>query len=264
MHEHGLLQPVLVRRRARSYELIAGHRRLAAAQQLGWQTVPALVREGGSEQNDVLQMVENLQRQNLSPEEEADGLAGLIRRHNWTTREVARAIHRSQTYVSKRVRVYEDPVLRDAVLEGGLTPTAAEELLPLDVASREHIAQRALQEGWGVTEVRQAVRSSPQALGALHREPDTAVGVGLEADTQPAIVQLNERQPRGALRRPRGFTTMLRALRSVVRRILPHDLTEADQRELRLLFMDLALLAKANPAKREIVLPPLQASASRR
>src|SRR5450755_2290772 len=70
---YGLLQPVIVRPRARGYDLIAGHRRLAAAQKLGWETIPAIVREDNATQSDILQMVENLQRKDLSAEEEASG-----------------------------------------------------------------------------------------------------------------------------------------------------------------------------------------------
>lgn len=259
LRAHGLLQPVIVRPRARFYELIAGHRRLAAAQRLGWKTIPALVRAADAKQGDVLQMVENLQRQDLSPEEEAAGLAGLMRRNGWSTREVAHAIKRSQTYVSKRVRVYEDPVLRRAVLDGGLPPSAAEELLPLEAVDRAVLAERAVREGWGVSELREAVRAGS---GAATR-PDS-VDDADEDEPVALVVRLSERQTAAGPRRPRGFTTMLKVLRAVVRRILPQDLTEADRRELRLLFMDLSLLAKADPVKREIILPPLEAVPGRR
>ncbi len=258
LRAHGLLQPVVVRPRARFYELIAGHRRLAAAQRLGWKTIPALVRAADADQGDVLQMVENLQRQDLSPDEEAAGLAGLMRRNGWSTREVAHAIKRSQTYVSKRVRVYEDPVLRRAVLDHGLPPSAAEELLPLEAADRALLAERAVRESWGVAELREAVRSGPGAGTG----PDPAHGAD-EDEPAALVVRLSEHHSAGP-RRPRGFTTMLKVLRAVVRRVLPQDLTEADRRELRLLFVDLALLAKAAPAQRDVILPPLEAARGRR
>src|ERR1051326_2171023 len=95
MQEHGLLQPVVVRRRARGFELIAGHRRLEAARRLGWEAIPAVINEGKTDAY-VLTLVENLQRADLTTAEEAAGLVELMRHHRWTTRQVAAAIKRSQ------------------------------------------------------------------------------------------------------------------------------------------------------------------------
>jgi hypothetical protein len=120
-------------------------------------------------------------------------------------------------------------------------------LLPVDPEQRATLAQLALQQGWGVTEVREAVRSGADAPSPRMRNEVFAERVGDGSD-----------------RRPRGLTTMLKALRAVLRRILPHDLTDADRRELRLLFTDLAFLAKANPSKREVVFPPLPVTPARR
>src|SRR5262245_30580973 len=77
---HGLLQPLLVRPRAEGgFELVAGHRRHAALQHLGWETASVIVRDIDDEQAYVLALVENLQREDLSPHDEADALAHLVR-----------------------------------------------------------------------------------------------------------------------------------------------------------------------------------------
>jgi ParB family chromosome partitioning protein len=76
---HGLLQPVLVRRRGSTYELIGGHRRLEAAKLLGWREIPAVVREETDDQAYILTLVENLPREDLSPKEEAAALEVLVR-----------------------------------------------------------------------------------------------------------------------------------------------------------------------------------------
>ncbi len=104
---HGLLQPVVVRPgNDEHFELVAGHRRLAAAAQLGWATIPAVIRSATQDEAYVLTIVENLQREDLSPREESDALAVLVKERKWSTHQVAAAIQRSQGYVSKRLRVF--------------------------------------------------------------------------------------------------------------------------------------------------------------
>src|ERR671939_1345712 len=120
---------VVVRRVNGTYELIAGHRRLAAAQQLGWAYISAVVRDETDDQAYLLTLTENLQRDDLSPKEEAAALEVLVRERGWTTRQVGEAIKRDHTYVSRRLRVFEDPVLAPLVLQRKLPVSTAEELL---------------------------------------------------------------------------------------------------------------------------------------
>jgi ParB family chromosome partitioning protein len=97
--------------------------------------VPVVVREEDSDQAYLLMLVENLQREDLSPREEAELLGRLMRERRWTTRQVAAATHRSQPYVSWRLRVYEDRILRPLVLDNRLPVSTAEELLAADPKS---------------------------------------------------------------------------------------------------------------------------------
>src|SRR6266540_3601503 len=207
---HGLLQPIVLRPVDESFEVVAGHRRLAAVRDLGWTDIPAVVREANEGEAFVLTLVENLQRSDLS-----------VRERGWSTRQVAEAIKRSPAYVSKRLRVFEDAVLAPLVLHNRITVSAAEELLTVSPERRKMLAHRAADERWDHARVRAAVKS---------RRGSTAV-----ADS-----------------RRNGVLRFARGLRSVLREVQPHELTEAQRRELRLLFMDLAMLAKAPPDKREI------------
>ncbi|MGI9147978.1 MAG: ParB/RepB/Spo0J family partition protein [Chloroflexota bacterium] len=129
LQQHGLLQPIVVRLVGDEYQLVAGHRRLAAARALGWERVPAIIRRETEDDAYVLTLVENLQRVDLSPRDEASALEVLVRERGWTTREVAAAISRSQGFVSKRLRVFEDAMLAPLVMGGRLSVSAAEELL---------------------------------------------------------------------------------------------------------------------------------------
>jgi ParB family chromosome partitioning protein len=232
IHAYGLLQPIVLRPFGEGYEVVAGHRRLAAVRTLGWSDIPAVVRSADDGEAFLLTLVENLQRSDLSAREESRALETLVRERGWSTRQVAEAIKRSPAYVSKRLRVFEDPVLAPLVLQSRLTISAAEELLTVAPERRRLLAGRAADERWDHARVRAAVKSRRHGAPADQRRS--------------------------------GVVRSARALRTVLREVQPHELTDAQRRELRLLFMDLALLAKAPPEKREIVFPPLPVVTSRR
>ncbi len=157
--EHGLLQPVVVRRMGpHSYELIAGHRRLEAAKTLGWTEIAAAVREETAEQAYILTLVENLQREDLTVHEEAEALGVLVRERRWSVRKVAEAIKRDPLYVSRRLRVFEDPILRQPVLEQRIPVSTAEVLLRVEPEQRAELVEEAVANGWGQMDVRRALR----------------------------------------------------------------------------------------------------------
>jgi ParB family chromosome partitioning protein len=166
LRAYGLLQPVVVRRVEGGHELIAGHRRVAAARQLGWAEIAAVVRDETDNQAYLLTLTENLQREDLSPKEEAEALEVLVRERGWTTRQIGQAIKRSHIYVSRRLRVFEDDVLVGPVLAGQLAVSTAEELLRAEPEARPKFVERAIAEKWGQTEARRAVleRYVPSAV----------------------------------------------------------------------------------------------------
>jgi len=161
LREHGLLQPVVVRRRADGYELIAGHRRFEAAKLLGWTEIAAVVRDETDDQAYVLTLVENLQREDLTTREEAEALEVLVRERGWSTRQVGEAVKRSAIYVSRRLRVFDDPVLAPLVLGDRLPVSTAEELLrEPDTDTRRVLANQAVTECWTQPVARRAVAAS--------------------------------------------------------------------------------------------------------
>jgi ParB family chromosome partitioning protein len=152
------MQPIVVRPVANGYELIAGHRRLEAARLLGWTEIAVIVREENADEAYILTLVENLQREDLSPKEEASALEVLVRERGWTTRQVGEAIKRSHVYVSRRLRVFEDDVLAPMVLSRGLTVSTAEELLRApDPETRKELAGQAAEHQWTWGEARRAI-----------------------------------------------------------------------------------------------------------
>ena len=190
---HGLLQPIVVRRTAEGFELLAGERRLRAAQTAGMDRLPALVREV----QDPLEiaLIENLQREDLSPLEEAEALATLIERHGYSHREVGEVLGKSRPYVSNTLALTRLPgaVKADLHREGRAVsrelllgvareedPEAALALwrrLQLDLLS----VRRFREEKAGARPERAAVREFLAAARRLNR-----VLVRLLADEVPA------------------------------------------------------------------------------
>jgi ParB/RepB/Spo0J family partition protein len=161
LHAHGLLQPIVVRRRGAGYQLIAGHRRNEAARQLGWPEIAAVVRDETDDQAYILMLVENLQRDDLTPKEEAAALEVLVRERRWTTRQVGEAIKRSLMYVSRRLRVFDDPVLASLLLHDGLAVSTAEELLRAPTNDvRQRLAAAAAADKWTPAVARREVAAA--------------------------------------------------------------------------------------------------------
>jgi ParB family chromosome partitioning protein len=133
----GILNPLTVRQNGDGFELIAGHRRLAAAEKLGLDTVPAYVLDEGEVAGDrvALQLIENLQREDLDALEEADALAELVELVG-SQKAAAEAIGRSAAHVSKRLKVRQLPdEAREAIDSGELSLEDAFELTKIDTAA---------------------------------------------------------------------------------------------------------------------------------
>jgi ParB family chromosome partitioning protein len=200
LRAHGLLQPIVVRRRGATYEVIAGHRRLEAAKLIGWAEIPAVVREETDDQAYILTLVENLQREDLTPKEEAAALEVLVRERGWSTRQVGEAVKRSAMYVSRRLRVFDDPVLAPLVLSDRVPVSTAEELLrATDDAARSDLAERAAAEGWTQPVARREVAASRNVtlqphltsrILALATELGAAEPLALSPRTGRALAQL--------------------------------------------------------------------------
>lgn len=132
IRRHGVIQPLSVRRVGTSYELIAGERRLRAAQAAGLSEIPCIVMNMDDTESGVVALVENLQRQDLDFVEEAQGIARLIQLQNLSQDQAARMIGKSQSAVANKLRLlrHSEPVLR-ALRESGLTERHARALLKI-------------------------------------------------------------------------------------------------------------------------------------
>ena len=150
IRQHGILQPLSVRRRGNTYELIAGERRLRAAQLAGVTDIPCIIMSMDDRESGMAAMVENLQRQDLDFIEEAMGISRLLKDWDMSQEQVARLLGKSQSAVANKLRLlkHSDAVFA-ALREAGLTERHARALLKLrseeeKLAAIREIVQRDL------------------------------------------------------------------------------------------------------------------------
>lgn len=192
---NGLLQPVTVRPApsGSGYELIAGERRFRAAQRLGWTDIPAIVKEIGDKELLTLALVENLQRADLNPIEEAEGYQQLMTTFSITQQEVADIVGRDRSTVANMLRLLGLPAsVRRQVREGSISLGHARALLALgDDIRIADLAKLVVSEGLSVREVEQRVRETTGGRGGK-----TKSTVPKPGDARPAEARLIEEQLR--------------------------------------------------------------------
>jgi ParB family chromosome partitioning protein len=180
----GLIQPIIVRTvSAGRFEIIAGERRWRAAQIAGLKQIPALVREAGDQSVVAMALIENIQREELSPLEEAQALQRLIGEFKLTHQQVAEAIGRSRAAVSNLLRLQELPAqIKKLLEEHKLEMGHARALLTLDPKLALSLALKAVEHEWTVRELEAAARDaqSPKAKTksakkSVSQDPDIAV-----------------------------------------------------------------------------------------
>ena len=134
IEQNGIIQPILVRPMADgSYQLIAGERRWRAARMAGLTEVPVTIREMSDEEASIFALIENLQREDLNPVEEAEGLKSLIESYGFTQEEAADKVGKSRTAVTNTLRLLKlPPSVRNLLSDGKITAGHARALLGLD------------------------------------------------------------------------------------------------------------------------------------
>jgi ParB family chromosome partitioning protein len=209
----GILQPLIARRRDGQYELIAGERRWRAAQLAGLKEVPVLLREVDDRAALELSLIENLQRENLNPIEEAQGYAELMEKFQLRQEDVAAQVGKSRAAVANALRLLKLPAeLQNALRDGALSLGHGKVLLGLDSAEDQTLAgQRVLRRGLNVRQTeelvdqlrRQRMMTTALAPGAKSAPVERSAHMAdLENRLRERLgtkVQLRYRQGRGSL-----------------------------------------------------------------
>jgi ParB family transcriptional regulator, chromosome partitioning protein len=197
----GVMQPILARTLPNGrYEIIAGERRWRAARIAGLTTVPALIKDIPDSQALAAALIENIQREDLNPLEEAAGIHRLVEEFGFTHQAVAETLGRSRTAVTNLLRLLElAPPVRDLLSEGRIDMGHARALLALPVAQQIDLAKLTVSRGLTVREVEQRVADLLKPREARRPRADRDV-VRLEeewSDRLGTTVQIKARGKRG-------------------------------------------------------------------
>ncbi|ADD46095.1 ParB/RepB/Spo0J family partition protein [Stackebrandtia nassauensis] len=197
LSEVGLLQPIAVRETGDGYELIVGERRTRAARELGWETIPAIVRETRDE--DLLRdaLLENIHRVQLNPLEEGAAYQQLLDEFGVTQEELSKRIGRSRPQISNTIRLLSlPPAVQRRVAAGVLSAGHARAILTLPTdEKREALATRIVAEGMSVRATEEAVsmelaKLDPEEPADVSRETKPKRNGALRA---PGIADLTDR-----------------------------------------------------------------------
>lgn len=188
--EHGVIQPIIVRPSGDGYEIVAGERRWRAARIAGLKSVPCLVRELSDRENMLYAIIENMQREDLNPIEEARGLSGMISEYGLTQEQVSASVGKSRPYIANSLRLLKLPeAIQEKAADGSISAGHARALLQMnDEKKMIALAEKIEKEGLSVRET-EAIASGRKKTGrkrGRHMEKNADV-LRVEEDLKAAL-----------------------------------------------------------------------------
>ena len=165
IYDHGLLNPIVLRKLGDDqYEIIAGERRFRAVTKLGYEKVPAIVREMSDAESASLAIIENLQREGLTAVEEAKAYAHLMQLNELTQKHLAKEMGKSQGFVANKLRLLKLPTqVQDAILDRSITERHGRSLLTVeDEATQLELLAQIKENDWSVKETEAAIAALNQ------------------------------------------------------------------------------------------------------
>jgi len=208
IREHGIVQPVVVRpsaSRRDHYEIIAGERRWRAAQRAGLTDLPVIIRDVDDRVALELAIIENVQRADLNPVEEALGYQRLIDEHSYTQADLAQIIGKSRSHVANTLRLLKLPdVIRDMLVNGTLSAGHARTLVNSDDPAQ--LAKRIVEDGLSVRQAEALAqlpaeeRKTPKPVEKTVKDADTLALEKLLSDATGMLVAINHKNKGGELK----------------------------------------------------------------
>ncbi len=160
--EHGLIQPVILRKAEIGYEIVAGERRWRACRKAGLKEIPCIVKELTDEQNMLMAIIENMQREDLNPIEEAEGLNQMIVSFGMTQEQVSKSVGKSRPYITNALRLLKLPeAVKNFVSEGKLTTGHARAIAGIgDPEKQLELAKLVLEKNLSVRELEKLIKEN--------------------------------------------------------------------------------------------------------
>ena len=157
--QHGVFQPIIVKKSIKGYDIVAGERRYRASKLAKLKEIPAIVVEFSDEQMMEIALLENIQREDLNPIEEAQAYQNLMKKLELTQEQLAKRVGKSRSYVTNNLRLLQLPqAIQKYVLDGKLTMGHVRPLVTLPVTKALEIANRVIDEGKSVRDVENIVK----------------------------------------------------------------------------------------------------------
>lgn len=159
--QYGIIQPIVVRKKGDKYEIIAGERRWRAAKEAKLKEIPCIIREVGDKDAMKLALIENIQREDLNPIEEAYAFKGLLEDYNLTQEELGKAIGKSRSYIANSIRLLNlDDKIIDYIAEGKLSRGHGRALLSIDdEEEQQNFAESIINDKLNVRETENLVKN---------------------------------------------------------------------------------------------------------
>jgi ParB family chromosome partitioning protein len=201
--EHGIIQPIIVRPSGAGFEIVAGERRYRAARAAGLKEVPAIVRELSDRDNMLFAIIENMQREDLNPVEEAEGLESMIKGYGLTQEEVSQSVGKSRPYITNSLRLLKlSPEIRKMISAGEISGAHGRTLLACkDEKKRLALAEKTAREDLSVRALEELVKNKAKRKKALPRKKDANVAA-VEEELKKALgtkVNIVRRGKRGKI-----------------------------------------------------------------
>ena len=190
IEENGIIQPIIVRKKGKGYEIVAGERRWRAAIKAELKEIPCIVRELSDEQNMLLAIIENMQREDLNPLEEAEGLDRMISTYGLTQEQVSKSVGKSRPYIANSLRLLKLPdYIKELIGTGELSAGHGRALVSVeDENLRKKVTDKILKDGLSVRETEKLVSETDAAAPKrAHRKPKDPNLAKVEEDLKEAL-----------------------------------------------------------------------------
>lgn len=204
--EHGIIENLVLRKSEGGYSIVAGERRWRAAREAGLKKVPAVVRELTDQENMLIALIENMQREDLNPIEEAEGLSAMMETYGLTQEQISKSVGKSRPYISNALRLLVLPKeIREMLSVGEITAGHAKALLSIPGENMQlDIARRIGKEGLSVRDVERLSRDRAEKTGTTRgkkRQKNSDV-LAVEEELKEILgtkVAINNKGKKGAI-----------------------------------------------------------------
>jgi len=187
--EHGLIQPIIVKKVGENYQIIAGERRWRACTDLGLDKIPAIVRDLDNKSQTEMALIENIQREDLNPIDEAIAYDLLIQRYDLTQEELSKVVGKSRVYVTNILRLLKlSEFVKKMIIEGKISQGHGKILIGLTENRQNQLINRVIKGKLSVRELEKIVKNLKKESKEKKKKPDKeAYVLNLEEELQSAL-----------------------------------------------------------------------------